>query len=53
MIGKNPPKRVNFSDFITIFAMPVKDYLIFICNTKLSDSDDRAKLWANFCCLQF
>ena len=49
MIGKIPPKGVSFSDFTTIFAMSVRDYLIIISNTKLSNSNDLAKLEATFC----
>ncbi len=38
-----PPKGVSFSDFITTFAMPVKGYLGFFHNTKLSGLPDMAK----------
>ena len=43
IIGKFPPKGMNFFDFIPIFAMSVRDYLVFIRNTKLNDLTDMAR----------
>ncbi len=51
MIENIPPKGVNFSDLICIFAMSIVGFPCLFCNTKISEFFDMAKSWATFCCL--